>query len=95
MGWWFVWEPWSATPYFLDATGRKIELVTDGDVPYLKTSTPAMAVAIKSALTAEEVSVAQSDSSLAAKRARLRNIPTKVDNSTAGAIPGNDFHPKC
>ena len=95
MGWWFVWEPWSATPYFLDAAGRKIELVTDGNIPYLKTSTPAMAVATKSALIAAEVRVAQSDASLAAKRARLRNIPTSVDNTTAAPSTGNDFYPKC
>ena len=49
MGWWFVWEPWRATPYFLDAAGRKIELVADGNIPYLKTSTPAMAVATQPA----------------------------------------------
>ena len=87
MGWWLVWEPWSATPYFLDATGRKIELVADGNIPYLKTCTPAMAVARKPAPAEEKDSVAQSDASLAAERAKLHHVPTKVDNTTAAPSP--------
>jgi hypothetical protein len=43
MGWWFVWGSWSYAPYFLDATGRKIGLVAEGNIPYLKTSSPALA----------------------------------------------------
>jgi hypothetical protein len=44
-GWCFVWEPWSKTPYFRDPTGRKIDLVTEGNISYLKSSAPAMASA--------------------------------------------------
>ena len=71
MGWWFVWEPWSNTPYFIDAAGRKIELVVEGNIPYLKTSTPAMASANKPVPADARVSVAQSNANLTAERAKL------------------------
>ena len=77
----------------MDAASRKIELVTDGNIPYLKTSAPAMAVATKFALTAVEVSVAQSDANLAAQRAKFHNIPIKVDNITAAPSPETSITP--
>ena len=46
-----------------------------------------MAVAMKTTLAAEKVSVAQSDASLSPKRTRFHNIPTKADSTTAAPSP--------
>ena len=49
MGWKFVWEPYSDRPYLKDPYGHIFSLSTRGNIPYLITKSPAMALVSKSA----------------------------------------------